>query len=484
MQTWESLGARAVPEWFEDAKLGVMVLWGPYSVPAWAPLSGNHVELIKENGWEGLLANDPRAEWYANGMRISGSPTWKHHRSTWGRLARYESFGRLFRQGLKTWEPGPLADCLAASGARYLIFCAKHHDGFLLWPSRKRNPKRREWQTGMDVVGTFAEAARQRGMRFGVCYSGGLDWTFGGLPLKSLEDLLETIPTTRTYATYVDAHLRELISRYRPSILWNDVCSPSRQDLLSLLDYYYDSVPDGVVNDRFGQFDLEESLGLGRQLLERIKRLLPLGRKPHSVHASAAPTPRHLDFTTREDEDAPPTGKGPWERIRAVGLSSASNSTETEDSLLSVGSLVHLLVDTAAHGGNLLLGVGPAATGQISEALDSRLRGLGEWLKHNGEAIYSSRRWEVTDDVTDEGIQVRYTRKGMTVYAILLGTPAGRAFVLPSLRFLPYASIRVLGSISHAAWFQEGKDVQVRLSEPLRESPAHVVSITPPPRLT
>ena len=149
-----------------------MVSWGPYAVPAWAPSSGDHAKLVAENGWEHSLANDPRPEWYANGMRIPGSPTWAHHRSAWGRLARYESFGRLFRQGLKAWEPAPLADALAASGARYVIVSAKHHDGFLLWPSRKRNPKRREWQTVMDVVGTFAETTRERGMRFGVYYSG------------------------------------------------------------------------------------------------------------------------------------------------------------------------------------------------------------------------------------------------------------------------------------------------------------------------
>ncbi len=471
MQTWESLGARAIPDWFDDAKLGVMVSWGPYAVPAWAPSSGDHAKLVAENGWEHSLANDPRPEWYANGMRIPGSPTWAHHRSAWGRLARYESFGRLFRQGLKAWEPAPLADALAASGARYVIVSAKHHDGFLLWPSRKRNPKRREWQTVMDVVGTFAETTRERGMRFGVYYSGGLDWAFGGLPIRSLDDLLEAIPTTRTYASYVDAQLRELITRYHPSILWNDVCSPAREDLLSLFDFYYDAVEDGLVNDRFGQFDAEESSGLGRRLFETLERVLPLVRKPLSVHGSAAPTARHLDFKTTEDEGSPAEDEGKWERVRPIGL-------------LTVEALVHLLVDTVAHGGNLLLCVSPGATGMVSEDVAGRLRGLGDWLKHNGEAIFSSRSWEVTDAVTDEGVDVRYTRKGMTVYAILLGTPAGRAFVLPSLRLLPYASLRILGSIGHAAWFQEGKDIQVRLSEPLRESPAHVISITPAPRLT
>jgi alpha-L-fucosidase len=483
MLTWESLSARAVPEWFQDAKLGILILWGPYSVPAWAPLSGDHSKLLAEEGWENLLANDPRAEWYANGMHIPGSPTQEHHRSTWGRLSRYESFGRNFRQGLKAWEPGALIESLESSGARYLIFSAKHHDGFLLWPSRTRNPKRREWQTAMDVVGAFAEIAGGLAMKFGVYYSGGLDWSFARLPVRNLNELLGAIPTTKMYSSYVDTHLRELIDSYRPSILWNDVCCPARQDLLSLLDLYYKSVPDGLINDRFGQFDPGEGAGLGRKLGEAFRRVLPARKRHPSAHASAAPTPRHFDFVTTENGVPADTDKA-WERVRAVGFSPACNSAETDESLSSVSGLVHLLVDTVAQGGNLLLSVGPTASGQIPDSVASRLSGLGEWLKRNGDAIYSTRRWEITDAVTDEGIEVRYTKKGITVYAVLLGTPTGRVFALPSLRLLPYASLRILGSISHATWSQEGRDIQVRLSEPLKESSAHVITITPAPRLS
>jgi alpha-L-fucosidase len=142
-----------------------------------------------------------------------------------------------------------------------------------------------------------------------------------------------------------------------------------------------------------------------------------------------------------------------------------------------------LLVDVVAGGGNLLLGVGPAADGTIPQAQLSRLQGLGRWLKLNGEAIFGSRPWgKEREDVTEDDVPIRYTCRGMTTYAILNGTPAGRSIVLPSIRLLPYAGVRILGSLAYVTWYQEGKDVHIRLSEPLRESPAHVISITPQPR--
>jgi alpha-L-fucosidase len=122
------------------------------------------------------------------------------------------------------------------------------------------------------------------------------------------------------------------------------------------------------------------------------------------------------------------------------------------------------------------------ADGSPGPFVTEGLRGLGDWLKLNGEAIYRTRPWVEQEGVTEDGIEVRFTRKGMTLYAIMLGTPVGRTIVLPSLRLLPYAGLRVLGSIGYTAWFQEGRDVHIRLTEPLRDSPAHVISITPQPR--
>jgi hypothetical protein len=98
----------------------------------------------------------------------------------------------------------------------------------------------------------------------------------------------------------------------------------------------------------------------------------------------------------------------------------------------------------------------------------------------NGLAIFGSRPWGDQETETEDGIPIRFTTRDMTAYAILLGTPAGRTIVLPGLRLQPYAGLRVLGSVGYTAWFQRGKDLHVRLTEPLRESPAHVISITQP----
>jgi len=448
--TWESLAERHMPQWYEDAKLGIMIHWGPYALAELAPGTGEPLQVIAEH---------------------------------WGRRGRYDAFARLFRQGLRDWDPAGILGEVAASGARYLVVSAKHHDGFALWPARTKNPRKRGWQVSRDAVGELGEGARALGLRFGLYYSAGLDWTFGGMPMSGPAGLAAAIPRSRSYAAYVDAQWRELISRYSPSILWNDVGSPAAQDLLALFSDFYDAVPDGVVNDRFGQPEAEESGADGLWVARAVRRLFAPRAMRLPARARAALPVLHADYRTVDAEDSLPDREGPWECVRSLGPTLSESHDETDDTLLPVSALVRLLCDVTARGGNLLLGVGPRADGSLGPLLSARLQGLGDWLKLNGEAIFGTRPWGDREGVTEDGIEVRFTSKGMTTYAILLGTPAGRTIVLPSLRLLPYAGLRVLGSIGYSTWFQEGKDVHIRLTEPLRESPAHVISITPQPRI-
>ena len=140
-----------------------------------------------------------------------------------------------------------------------MVFVAKHHDGFLLWPSRHPNPRIAGYQVSRDVIGELADAVRRRGMRFGLYYSGGLDWAWDDSLITDIPSMFRCIGQSPEYVEYVDAHWRELIERYRPDILWGDIGYPAAADLERLFADYYNAVPDGLINDRFAQ-ELPDSM--------------------------------------------------------------------------------------------------------------------------------------------------------------------------------------------------------------------------------
>jgi alpha-L-fucosidase len=342
--------SRPLPRWFDRAGFGIFVHWTAASVPAYAPVGPSPFELAATHGWEKAMAESPYVEWYQNSLAIADSPVQRHHRVTYGD-APYDAFVEQFLDGIESWDPHAWARLFADAGARYVVLVTKHHDGVLLWPSATPNPMRgKAWQSRRDVVGELANAVRAAGMRFGTYYSGGLDWTFGGLPITDVASLIAAIPQTSEYLTYADGHWRELIDRYRPDVLWNDIGYPVAADLPALFDYYYGRVPDGVVNNRF---DFIAQTG-------------------GAVHC---------DFVTPEySTEAGPAGRK-WETCRGMGSSFGYNRLEKDDDYLPVAALTSMLEDVTSRGGNLLLNVGPMADGTIPPAQAERLRGIGHWLR-------------------------------------------------------------------------------------------------------
>ncbi len=350
------LDPRPLPGWWADAKLGVLVHWGPYSVPAWAPVGPSPFALAETHGWEHALRHTPYAEWYQNSLALEGSPVARHHAEHHGGTT-YDEFGAAFRRASADWDPASWVDPFAAAGARYVVITTKHHDGFCLWPTATR---RTAWSSERDLVGDLATESRRAGLRFGTYYSGGLDWSFGGLGIDSFEAMIAAIPRSDEYRSYADAQVRELIERYEPDVLWNDIHFPGRDTALALIQAYHRAVPEGVVNDRF---DLR---GVAR------------GEFP-------------ADFVTPEYAAIPPPGDRPWELCRGIGGSFGHNEAETDADLLTGRELVHLLVEVVAAGGNLLLGVGPTADGSIPALQAERLRELAAWMDVNAEAVHDSR---------------------------------------------------------------------------------------------
>lgn len=335
---------RDLPDWFQRAKLGIFIHWGPYSVPAWAEPIGE-LGTVPDDEW---FVHNPYAEWYLNTMRIPGSPTAQHHRHVHGD-APYDDF-------LDAWDAADFdADAWARLfrdiGASYVIPTTKHHDGVTLWDAPgtgerntvHRGPRR-------DIVAELADAVREVGLRFGVYYSGGLDWSITDLPPHTTHQSVHDVrPRDAAYNLYAYEQVIDLIERHQPDVLWNDIEWPDagkrtgRHSLHELFTRYYDAVPHGVVNDRWGE--------------------------------------THWDYRTSEYEfhlESETTEA--WQQCRGIGLSFGHNEVEGPEQLLSGAELARKLADIVSRGGRLLLNVGPTAAGTIPDIQQEPLRGLGRWM--------------------------------------------------------------------------------------------------------
>lgn len=346
-QPWHPVGAsgRPLPRWMQEATLGIFVHWGAYSVPAWAETPGA-LGAVADEEW---YAHNAYAEWYANTIRIEGSPAAAYHARQYGG-APYADFLDEWRA--EAYDPGDWARLFRSLGADYVIPTTKHHDGIALWDAPgsgdlttvARGPRR-------DLVAPLADAVRAEGLRFGVYYSGGLDWAVSHFPPhRSTGDLQRFRPRDAAYAAYAAAHVHDLVERYRPDVIWNDIDwpdagkPPGPDSIASLLAHHRLVLPDGVVNDRWG-VDV-------------------------------------WDFRTSEYEVHTQHERAPgWEHCRGLGLSFGYNRAEDDSLTLTPRRLAALYADVVARGGRLLLNVGPTAAGEIPPVQRRTLEGAGGWLR-------------------------------------------------------------------------------------------------------
>ncbi|MGA2016820.1 MAG: alpha-L-fucosidase [Opitutaceae bacterium] len=337
--SWASLDARACPEWYLDAKFGIFIHWGVYSVPAWG-VRGEYSE------WY----------WYRIADRKPDNPWWLFHKANYGEGFRYQDFAPRFTCEL--FEPRLWADILARSGARYVVPTSKHHDGFCMWPSAEASRDwGRPWNSAevgprRDLLGELSEAVRARGLKFGFYYSL-YEW-FNPLWLGDRR-------------RYVDAHLfpqfKDAVTRYKPAIIFGDgewEMTSKQWRSEELLAWLYNESPsreEVVVDDRWGS---------------------------DTRH-------KHGGYYTTEYAAGMEGAAHPWEESEGLGYSYGYNRAENLDDYKSARYLVLLLVDTVSRGGNLLLDIGPRADGTIPVIMQERLVEMGDWLRVNGEAIYGTR---------------------------------------------------------------------------------------------
>ncbi len=210
---------------------------------------------------------------------------------------------------------------------------------------------------------------------------------------------------------------------------------------------YYNAIPDGVIDDRFGV--------------------------PHS------------DFTSPEYAKLDQISPKKWEECRGLGRSFGYNRAEGEAETISPQDLIELLVDIVSKNGNLLLDVGPMADGTIPPVQMSRLVALGAWLKQNGEAIYGTRPFTRATgetnqvDAANKPIALRFTQKGNELYAILMGRPKTPVVLLKDLNPVPGSQIFLLGNPKPIPYKRFGADIRVTLPANPPGNYAWVLKMTP-----
>ena len=344
---WESLDSRPTPDWFADAKFGIFIHWGPYSVPAWSP-KGTYSE------WYQYWMQTKKL--FGNGD-FKGDEVYNYHVKTYGKDFDYYRFGEQFRADL--FDPDEWAALFEEAGAKYVVLTSKHHDGFTLWPNKEANDRGFAWNSvesgaKRDLLGDLTTAVKKTDVKMGFYYSL-YEWFHPWWQNDRKKFVTD----------HFHPQFKDLVESYQPDIVWGDgewdmTAEEWRSPELLAWLFNESSVKDKIViNDRWGK-------GI---------------RKKHGGY-----------FTTEYEADA--SFDNPWEECRGMGFSFGYNQNEDAEDYNSPQTLILMLVNVVSAGGNLLLDIGPDGRGNIPVIMQERLLQMGRWLKINGEAIYGTQTWK------------------------------------------------------------------------------------------
>lgn len=450
---WQSLEHYEAPEWYKDAKFGIFIHWGVYSVPAF----GN--------------------EWYPRNMYREGSGEYQHHIVTYGPQDKfgYKDFIPMFKA--EHFDPAAWARLFKQAGAKYVVPVAEHHDGFAMYDSGLSDWTAAKMGPHKDVIGELAKAVRAEGLHFGASSHRVEHDFFLGVgrtipsdindphyaafygPAHTWLDAPDGTPVSNDF-TYVSpawtadwlARAAEIVEKYHPDVMYFDwwIGQPSvRADLTRFAAFYYNNALKysghaGVIN--FKDYAIEERSGV-------------------------------LDIERGQLGDIRPLY---WQTDTSV--SNKSWGYINNDTFKSPQFIVHQLVDIVSKNGNLLLNIGPRSDGSIPEEVQAVLRDVGSWLETNGEAIYGTRPWRIygegptkvtagsfhdTDTAAYTPLDFRFTTKGPVLYAIELGWPRTGEAVLHSLDTSAGAaevvSVVLLGSGASLTFRQERDGLHIHL---------------------
>lgn len=453
---WQSLQTYQVPDWYKDAKFGIFIHWGVYSVPAFG------------------------SEWYPRMMYIPGSREYQHHIATYGSQDKfgYKDFIPMFKA--EKFDPAAWARLFKESGAKYVVPVFEHHDGFAMydsglsdWTAVKMGPHR-------DLVGDLAKAVRAEGLHLGASSHRVEHNFFLGVGREIRSDVNDPkyaalygpahtwlankdhTPLSNDF-TYVSpewthdwlARSSEIIVKYHPDVLFFDwwIGQPSvRTDLARFASFYYNyslknGGPVGVIT--YKDWAMQEN-----SAVLDIERGQLAGIRPQY-----------------------------WQTDTSV--SNKSWGYIENDTFKTPEFIVHQLVDVVSKNGNLLMNIGPRSDGTIPDEVQQVLRDVGSWLKVNGEAIYGTRPWRTFGEGPTQVVEgsfndtntrpytandFRFTTKGDLLYAIELGWPAKHEAIIHTLGTgtvgeQPIESIELLGSNTKISFQTKPDGLHIQLPE-------------------
>ena len=449
--TWESLKQYRCPDWFRDAKLGIWAVWGPESVPM-------------------------QGDWYARQMYEEGSPQYQYHVAHYGHPSRFGYKDIIPLWKAEHWQPDRLMALYQKAGAKYFCVIAQHHDNFDCW-----NSKFHQWNSvnmgpKRDIVGQWKRAVHKYGLRFGVTEHLGASFNWysvtkgadksgpmAGVPYdgadprfadlyhagnKDAHGWLDNVPETWKQEWF--NRIKDLVDSYRPDLLYSDSGFPFDETGRRLVAHFYNQ----NLRDHHGKLEAvynckQDAQGMWVQDLER-----------------------GVMGDIRSE---------PWQTDTCVGDWYYDVRLFEQHRYKSATLVLQMLADIVSKNGNLLLNLPPRPDGTLDDDELKILDELAQWMPVNGEAIFGTRPWKVFGEgpsrVNSGGFNegklrytardIRFTTSGRTLYALALGWPDDRRFIVRSLA-TPAGKVRKVSLLGHRgklAWEQTDAGLVITLPE-------------------
>jgi alpha-L-fucosidase len=490
---WNSLKQYTVPQWYRNAKFGIWAHWGPQCQPEFG-------------------------DWYARTMYIQGSNTYNYHVAKYGHPSKFGFKDVIHEWKAEKWDPEALMKLYKRAGAQYFVALANHHDNFDNYNSKYQSWNAVTYGPKKDLIGGWAEAARNNGMRFGVSvhaahawiwyeqaqkadktgamkgvpYDGNLTKKTGaakwwnGLdpqelyaqnhPLSKNSDEEWAIgdqwdwshgatPPSKAYCDKFFNRTVDLINQYNPDLVYFDDTAlplwPVNDAGLRIAAHLY--------NKSIKQYGSLEAVLNGKVLSEEQRKCMV------------------WDIERGQSNTIEPE---PWQTDTCIGNWHYDRPLYERNGYKTSTTVIHTLIDVVSKNGNLLLSVPVRGNGTIDEKEQAIVEGIADWIEMNGKAIFDTRPWKVfgegpaiesAEPISAQGFNegkgkpftyedVRFTTKENILYAFLLGMPNGAATNIRSLgsdsmyaKGKKVESLRLIGFDTNIDWVQTPDALQITI---------------------